>query len=311
MSRLSRRAFVQLSSLTALGGLLGCTRSAGLTPLNFLFYTDVHAMPERGAPEALGFLASRINALRPDLVIGGGDFIHRGLQSTLAEAEPRFAVYLDFLKKVQMPVEHMIGNHDLIGLPPEGAVTESWNPRGPIQEKLGLTKTWRSFENKGYKIMLLDSVEITPEGPHPYRGFINEEQVAWLADELRQTDKEQPIILGSHIPFRTTFKQILESPLSGLPPHLVLENGNDVLRLFDKHNLLLVLQGHLHFNESIKVNQTTFLMGGAVCGRWWHGPNLGTGEGLMAVGMDPKFVEYRYQNYGWSSPVIENDSPWD
>ncbi|GAB4239586.1 MAG: hypothetical protein OHK005_01090 [Candidatus Methylacidiphilales bacterium] len=175
---------------------------------------------------------------------------------------------------------------------------------------LGLKQTWRSFEHKGYKFLLLDSIHVSNDDSSNYRGLVSDEQIAWLADELRHTDHEQPLILGTHIPFRTTFRQITENPLASLPAALAVENANAVLRLFEQHNLLLILQGHLHFNEAIQINQTTFLMGGAVCGRWWHGPNLDTPEGLAAIGMDHKFVEHRYQNYGWSAPLIASDQPW-
>lgn len=307
---LSRRHFLAISSVGFIGSLVGCARSSGLPPLNFIFFTDVHAIPDRGVPDALGFLATRINALRPDLVIGGGDFIHGGLASTPAQAAPRFAVFQNFLKKLHYPVHPIIGNHDLIGKPPQGVSAADWNPRRPIMEVLGLKQTWRSFEHKGYKFLLLDSIHVSNDDPSNYRGLISEEQIAWLADELRQTDREQPLILGTHIPFRTTFRQITDNPLASLPAALAVENANAVLRLFEQHNLLLILQGHLHFNEAIQINRTTFLMGGAVCGRWWHGPNLGTPEGLAAIGMDHKFVEHRYQNYGWSAPLIESDEPW-
>ncbi|MFQ3670476.1 MAG: metallophosphoesterase [Verrucomicrobiia bacterium] len=310
---ISRRHFLTLGTSGLTGALLGCARSSGLLPLNFLFFTDVHAIPDRGVPEALGFLASRINALRPDLVIGGGDFIHRGLSSTPDQAAPRFTIFTEFLKKLHFPVQPILGNHDLIGLPPSGISATDWNPRRPAMEALGLDTTYRTFEHpKGYKFFLLDSIDLLPaeDGTLSYRGHISDQQIAWLADQLRQTDREQPLILVTHIPFRTTFRQITENPLAPLPPFLAVDNANHILRLFDQHNLLLILQGHLHYSEAIQINRTTFLMGGAVCGRWWHGPNLGTPEGLAAIGMDPKFVEHRYQNYGWSAPVTPSDQPW-
>ena len=76
-------------------------------------------------------------------------------------------------------------------------------------------------------------------------------------------------------------------------------NNTDVLALFAEHNLVLVLQGHMHVSELLRWRSTTFIAGGAVCGKWWRGPYFGTEEGFNAVTLRRDRVEWEYLNYGW------------
>ena len=78
-------------------------------------------------------------------------------------------------------------------------------------------------------------------------------------------------------------------------------NNVEVLELFKEHNLILVLQGHLHVNELMRWRETTFITGGAVCARWWRGPNLGTEEGFGVVTLSEDHVEWEYIEYGWEA----------
>jgi hypothetical protein len=81
----------------------------------------------------------------------------------------------------------------------------------------------------------------------------------------------------------------------------VVVNNVDVLKLFDEHNLTLVLQGHLHVSEFLRWKNTTFITGGAVCGGWWNGPYQGTEEGFNVVTLHSDHVEWEYVDYGWES----------
>jgi len=72
------------------------------------------------------------------------------------------------------------------------------------------------------------------------------------------------------------FFQTKDGPEAALPANLVVGNANEVLALSAQHRLVLVLQGHLHVNESLRWNELTFLTGGAVSDAWWKGDNWGT-----------------------------------
>ena len=92
-----------------------------------------------------------------------------------------------------------------------------------------------------------------------------------------------------------------------LPPHgRLIENNKDVLKKFRGKNLILVLQGHLHVDELIRWQTTTFITGGAVCGKWWRGPWHGTQEGFNVVTLKPDHVDWKYIDYGWEARRPKN-----
>jgi 3',5'-cyclic AMP phosphodiesterase CpdA len=292
---IARRKFVKL----ALAGTtlplieLRPADAGGSQNLRFLFLTDVHAMLDRNAPAKMDDIASRIRDLGIDLIIGGGDFVDGGFTSTPAQMEPKFALLRRFLEKINHPIEAVAGNHDLVGVCPADGSTPEPDPARYLRETFGLRTLHRTFDHGTFRFIVLDSVEPLP-APKTYRGHVSAEQILWIKSLLDSTPKDQPIVLCSHIPFRSTFLQNKDGPEAPLPDNLVVTNANDVLALFEGHNLPLVLQGHLHVNEVIHWNKRTFLTGGAVSGAWWKGDNWGTEPGFGTVEITPSHCDWTY-----------------
>jgi hypothetical protein len=67
------------------------------------------------------------------------------------------------------------------------------------------------------------------------------------------------------------------------------------------HNVILVLQGHLHAKEMVKWRETTFIVGGAVSGKWWRGSWHGTEEGFNLITLTEGQVAWEYIDYGWEA----------
>lgn len=304
LSGLPRRQFLTGLGVAALAAGLRPVWSAAvpdrLPPLRILYYTDVHCRPDLGAPEALAKAAEVMRPIPADIVLCGGDVINTGLRAPAGDCEPLFDIYDGFLKALARPVEHALGNHDLAGIsdPPNPAA----NPRELAMRRLGIVEPYRTVDVGGYRVMILDSVEVIP-GPQIYRGYISPVQKAWIADELSRIPKEQPIILLTHIPFRSTFLQAKENPTAALKNNLVVENANEVLDLFRDHRLPVVLQGHLHSDEHIDWAGQHFIQGGAVCAGWWKGPNLQTDFGFGLLEIADNVIRWSYTPYGWTAKV--------
>ena len=272
-----------------------------IEPLRIAFFTDIHARGEWDTPEALRLAADRINAQQADLVICGGDCITDGFQSARAAVAERWQVYREHLhdRLAVRPVT-VLGNHDLVGAMPEDGSAPESDPRAAFREALDISRTYSSFAVRGCHVILLDSVEITRD-EKKYRGFVDETQLAWLRAELSRINPETPIILVTHIPLLTSFYRATGGAEAAAPRNRVVVNNREVLAAFSGHRLQVVLQGHLHVNEILRWRDTTFITGGAVCGKWWRGAWHGTEEGFGVVTLRPDRVDWAYIDLGWEA----------
>jgi hypothetical protein len=130
-------------------------------------------------------------------------------------------------------------------------------------------------------------------------GGITEDQIVWIKEELAKTDTIIPLVISVHIPFITTESQILNGSTAANHPAEVITNSKEVLDLFKHHNLMFVLQGHLHYYEELYVFGTRFITGGAVSGAWWTGPYLETEEGFLKVNVKGDDFTWEYVDYAW------------
>jgi 3',5'-cyclic AMP phosphodiesterase CpdA len=305
MSFITRRRFIQTTGLASAAGVIGlpvrttwAARGAAGESLRLVFYTDVHTRTEWETPQALEMVVAAINRQHGDLVIAGGDLITDGFQSSAATVEPRWDAYLTMHRAIRPPVRAVLGNHDLVAARPEDGGRPSNDPRAVFCERLGVDRTYSVIDAAGYRIFLLDSIEVTDDDLK-YHGMISVEQLAWLRNELGRTNPETPIIIVSHIPLLTTLYQATEGAVAAARANRVVVNNREVLEVFKDHNLLLVLQGHLHIDELLRWRRTHFITGGAVCGKWWRGSWHGTPEGFGIVTLRPDRVDWKYHTYGW------------
>jgi len=291
-SLLNRRSFLAgLGALVTSQILLpktlrGNDLSPGLRPLRLGFLTDCHSMLEKGAPQALDRAAQLMNFLQPDLIIGGGDFVHGGFYDSGHVIDRRWKIADTFLKKLHARVEPIIGNHDFYEpILPDGSPSPT-DPRWKWRQYFGLDRTYRSFSFRGYRFLMLDSVKVVG-GASPYRGWIDAAQLSWLDRELLRIPPNQPIILCTHIPFRTLLRDSFGPIIGPSPGRVRVLNAEAVLSRLKDRPLALVLQGHVHLNERLRDNGVPFITGGAVCGKWWNGPNMGTWPGLGLIEIRP------------------------
>jgi 3',5'-cyclic AMP phosphodiesterase CpdA len=268
--------------------------------LRLVFYTDVHARTEWKTPVAMQRAAEAINAHKADLVIAGGDLITDGFQSSAATVAPRWDAYMAMHEAIEGDIYPAIGNHDLVAAIPEDGTAPAPDPRAIFRDKMGLERTYYSFDAAGYHFIVLDSVQVVG-GELKYQGVIWPEEMAWVQEDLALIPKHVPIVLVLHIPLLTAFYAAIEGNTVRAPSNRVVVNNRQVLDLFEGRNLVLVLQGHLHINELLRWRDTTFITGGAVCARWWRGPWHGTEEGFCVLNLHGNRVEWNYVDYGWEA----------
>lgn len=268
--------------------------------IRLVFFTDVHARKEWGVPEAMAKAANAINDQRSDLVIGGGDFITDGFQSSAATVEHRWDAYLKMHRAIKKDVYPAIGNHDLVAAIPEDGTAPAKDPRAIYRRKMGLDRNYYSFDAVGYHFVILDSIQVTGD-EYKYQGMIWPEELEWLKQDLSRVPHGTPIIIATHIPLLTAFFAATMGATFAAKPNRVVVNNLEVFEIIKQHNVILVLQGHLHVEELIKWRDTTFITGGAICGKWWRGAYHGTEEGFNVITLTGDHVEWEYIDYGWQA----------
>lgn len=267
--------------------------------MQLAFFSDIHARVEWQTPDAMERAADLINAQGADLLLCGGDCITDGFQSSREAVAHRWAAYREHLQdRLRPSAVTALGNHDLVGAIPEDGSAPEPDPRSAFREQLGIARTYHSLDAGGYHVVLLDSIQVTGD-ELKYRGFVDDEQMDWLREDLAGVDPETPIVLLTHMPLLTAFFQATRGADAEAPRNRVVVNNRDVLDRFARHRLLLVLQGHLHVNEMLRWRETTFITGGAVCGRWWRGRYHGTDAGFGVVTLRRDRVEWEYIDLGW------------
>jgi len=307
MTKTTRRSFLKAAAAGCGLWATGCTRKIAWPvsgsdrgTLRLGFYTDVHARTEWSTPKAMTQATEAINRRHVDIVLAGGDLITDGFQSSAQSVEPRWDAYMKMHQAINAELYPAIGNHDLVAAIPEDGSRPAGDPRSVFLSKMGLDRTYYSFDALGYHFIILDSILVTGDADK-YQGMIWPEELDWLERDLAMVSRATPVVIVTHIPLLTSFFGATRGAAFPAEKNRVVVNNHDVLKMLQKYHLLLVLQGHMHVKEMLMWRETTFITGGAVCGKWWRGPWLGTEEGFNILTLTKDRVYWEYIDYGWQA----------
>jgi len=264
------------------------------------FLTDIHVQPEKNAIEGFNKAIAKVNELKPDLVITGGDLVMDALGTGYDRADSLYNIYDSLQAKFEMPVYNTIGNHEVFGLYKESGVDTVHPLYGKKLYEKRIGPRYHSFDHKGWHFMILDGIGFTPE--RRYIGHIDQDQMNWIKEDLAKVDKDTPIAISVHIPFINAGIQYYYGSLEENGASAVITNAKEVLELFNGHNLKLALQGHLHWLEDIYIDKTHFIIGGAVSSNWWSGKRHGMEEGFLLLDFRADDFDWEYVDYGWVVP---------
>src|SRR6516164_9037550 len=214
-SRLTRRQMLRLSgsSLLAAGlwpGALGAQKNQ-VADFHFLVVNDFHYLNERCVPW-FESLVKQIKAHREkiDFLLVVGDLVEDGKPEQL---EPM----RDLLKKLDLPVHVVVGNHD--HRPPDD--------RKHYEEIFPKSINYH-FEQYAWQFIGLDSSDGTKA-----KVSVQPPTLTWLDDNLHRLDKKKPMVVFTHF------------PLGALTPYRVV-NADKVLERFKEFNLKAVFNVHFH-----------------------------------------------------------------
>jgi 3',5'-cyclic AMP phosphodiesterase CpdA len=263
----------------------------------FAFLTDIHVQREQNAISGFRKAITKVNGLKPDFVITGGDLVMDCLGQTFGRADSLYNIYTKMQTEFTMPVFNTIGNHEHYGwyvLKGADTLVPEYGKQ-MFEKRIG--PRFQRIDRNGWVFLLLDSV--VKDGKGGYEGGIDPEQMEWIKEQVANIPAETPIVISTHIPFMTMEAQIFEGSTAANGRAEVIVNAKDILKLFKGHNLKLVLQGHLHYYETMHAMGTSFVTGGSVAAKWWEGPYEGTEEGFLLLKVKDSDVTWEYIDYGW------------
>jgi 3',5'-cyclic AMP phosphodiesterase CpdA len=305
MTTLNRRNFLTLTAAAAAAYTLP---SFAFPPkpesFDFIFLTDCHIQPELDGIHGTSLAMTKARALKADFAIQGGDHVFDSLGVPKARAIALFNQYDKTEQELGLKVHHTLGNHDVCGIYTSSGVAPDDPQYGKklYQDRFG--PTFYSFDRRGYHFIVLDSIGITDD--HHYRARIDADQLAWLTADLARTPAGTPIVVTTHIPLVTALPSYNDPDPKALAASYAFTNGPQVIKLFEGHNVLAVLQGHTHINERVEWHGVPYITSGAVCGNWWKGTRFGTPEGFTVVSLANGKLTTRYEPTGFKTIAPDN-----
>lgn len=177
--------------------------------------TDIHFGSSKYARIENEFL-SWLNQTMPDFVICLGDVSEHGLSNEIE-------AYSEFVDKIKAvcgrEVYTIVGNHDLYN--------SGWNF---FSEKIFPHTSLYHFSTQKFSWYFIDNAS----------GYLGEKQMNVLKNAMRKDSL--PKIVSSHIPIY--FRDVI------MPDMLQdTEEADELITLFSKENVRLVLEGHTHEHE--------------------------------------------------------------
>ena len=329
MRKMSRRNFVKtmaVSSATLMApvGVLAMTpmknkqtfpRSFSTSSSDFYFVhlTDQHVRSKRMGDKGYKKCIESVNALKPcpELVLMGGDLAFDGNYTDKEEFIRQIDLYKTITEDLKMPYYNSIGNHDVLGWSSRRKVPVDDPDLGKklFMDKLGMKKSYYSIDHKGWHFVILDSIYPidTDSGPS-YEPRIGKEQLEWLADDLG-TNHGKPIVVVTHIAAFYNINTVNGDPeAKAMSPGMVLKDTKELRLLFERHNVIALLQGHSHTTEDFKFNGVNYLTSPAVSAAWWGGNWLGFKPGYTVFHCKGKELTWERKTYEWEYQLEPEDT---
>ncbi len=252
---------------------------------SFAFFTDIHLNKKNnGCFTAFEKAIETAKKSKVDFIMTGGDNVDIDvLNDDASTAHELFQKFAEKIEKSKMIFYPTIGNHDRFW----GVSKNDPLYNEGLFEKY-MRKSYYSFNHKGWHFIVLNTSN----------SVVDDAQKEWLANDLAGLDSETPIMASVHVPFLSVYYPTLKGKYTDTD---TFSNFKKIWEMFDGKNLKLILQGHMHLYEEIKVKDVQFITAGAVSASWWGGAYHGTEEGFLKVNINGNDFDWEYIDYGWET----------
>ncbi len=221
---IDRREFLKLAGLGGVvfaSGLPGVMLAAGQDDFYFVQLSDAHwgfeGPPNPDAKGTLKKAVAAVNGLyeQPDFIMFTGDLTHT--TDDPVERRRRMAEFKEIVKDLKVKtVRFMPGEHDA-----------SLDNGKAFNEFFGATNY--TFDHKGVHFIVVDNVS----DPH---ASIGDEQLAWLAADLKKQKMDAPIVVFTHRPLFDLYPQW----------DWATRDGAKAIEILMPYKNVTVFYGHIH-----------------------------------------------------------------
>ena len=198
-----------------------------------------HKLPSRAKKYLKRAVAHYNKKFKPDLVIGGGDYI-LGSGISKARAKKQLVDINKIFKRLSAPRRYCIGNHDL------GKLSEE-----EVQASLGINYNHSVTDIRSIRVITLDTNELAPgEDEYKTSGRVSDKELAWLDEQL---NTNLPVIVFSH-------HSPIQTPEAGSWRTNILK-ANDLRAVLEKYgNVVAIFSGHHAVNYSEERNGINYFI---------------------------------------------------
>lgn len=228
---------------------------------------DVKQMMDTAVPD----VQKLVKSMGPDALIHGicvGDIVW--------DNHALFPDYNQAVADMGIPFFQALGNHDMDYRQGGDETSDK-----TFKEVFG--PTYYSFNRGKAHYVVLDDVRYLGN-EREYDGYIGENQLAWLAKDLKYVGKDQLLIINLHIPV-----------------HNAVKNNTALYALLEGYKNVHIMSGHTHYNLNKITNGIYEHNHGTVCGAWWTGPICedGTPRGYGVYEVNGTDMKWYYKSTGF------------
>ncbi|TDQ06429.1 metallophosphoesterase [Pedobacter metabolipauper] len=252
--------------LKSAGMAAGLVATAGLSALaaedkkkvalTVAHITDVHIRAGDSAPDRFkNCLKQVINKHKPDFFLNGGDSINDASYDNVLREQvtEQWGIWDDCVKMLEKyEVYSCIGNHDTWWKAP--STTDEMYGKDYAVKRLKIPNRYYSFSKKNWHFIILDG--------NNSKISLDDEQYAWLQQDLDKLPPNTPTLIMSHYPILGTTQVLVGGGHS---------DCKKLKDLFYKHRdkVKVCLSGHNHLSDHTVYNEVLYCCNGAMSGYWW------------------------------------------
>lgn len=314
----SRRDFLKKLGLGGIGiGFssplaVACAVDGKKPDFTFVHATDMHVTRKRKGVEGYQTFVKSVNSIstKPELVLMGGDLAFDGLYTDKDVFSDQIDAFKQASDQLAMPYYCALGNHDLLGWSPRRKVPVTDPDLGKkfILDKLGMEKSYYSFDAKGWHFVVLDALhpKESKDGPI-YEPRLGKEQLDWLRFDLGANYRKPTVVMSHYAAFNHT-GQINADPELKAMNNLVLADNQELRFILERHGVKVFLQGHTHIAEDFCYNGVWYITSQSVSAAWWGGNWVGFKPGYTIFKVHGYELVWEHVDFNWTHHLEPEDS---